>query len=161
MLILYRYLKSASTDHGTNDSIETCFVLSFRPDDSTISDNIPSEKHSKYGRILKSTLQTGYEQLHSEIIHSISYDEDLDILTVFYTHVNLSPNMVNEYMIGLFDNQNGRLIKQFVVDEDVSEADDHEWNVYYNETVIVCMLEYVSSKSKTVCLIYRLCEDIS
>lgn len=147
------FLKIGSEIYNGKNEMTTLFEITFTP---TLSSLEEYPKCSRYGRSVKTVNYIETEYLHSEIIHSIDYDECLDILTVIYTNVIKLPNVVNRYMIGFYDNKDGRLIREMFLQEPVSENDDHIWSVFFSDLLVVCVLRYVANKTRTTVFMYNL-----
>lgn len=104
------------------------------------------------------TLQNESEEpFLSDIVHSLDYHESLDILAVLFTKVQFDKD--DRYTIGLYDNQNGCLLKEIVLDLEVNDA--FEWNLFFDDIEIIMLMKSVISRSQTSCFIYRLTENIS
>ena len=114
-------------------------------------------KYTASGRLVKTLQNESEEPLLSDIVHSLDYHESLDILAVLFTKVRLDED--NRYAIGLYDNQNGCLLKEIVLDLEVNDA--FEWNLFFDDIEIIMIMKSVVSRSQTSCFIYRLTENIS
>lgn len=114
-------------------------------------------KYTSSGRLVKTLQNESEEPLLSDIVHSLDYHESLDILAVLFTKVRLDED--NRYAIGLYDNQNGCLLKEIVLDLEVNDA--FEWNLFFDDIEIIMIMKSVVSRSQTSCFIYRLTENIS
>lgn len=91
----------------------------------------------------------------SEIVHSLDYDGDLNVLAVLYTDITTS-SQENKYVIGLYDNETGIEIRHTELDKMVSDHDEHEWNLFFDGLLLVCTLKMIGSGGATVIYMYHL-----
>ncbi|XP_065666278.1 uncharacterized protein LOC101240324 isoform X2 [Hydra vulgaris] len=111
---------------------------------------------SKYGRVSKPVIDSSYTTLQSEVIHALDYCHDANILAILYTKtVDLCSDT---YVIGLFDNSTGLLLKEYPLNV-VNVSDDHEWIIYLNGMNIICLLSSIVSRYNK-CFIFQLQQNI-
>ena len=93
--------------------------------------------------------------LDSQIIHAVDYDDVLDILAVLHTKICIG--IEDSYVIGFYDNQNGKLVSEVYLKEKVS--DGHLWNSYMSQFVVICVMGLVGYCGKSKYFIYQLVHD--
>lgn len=118
----------------------------------------PIQRRSRSGRMYKPTQPSKSTSLPSEIVHSLDYDDDLNILAVLYTHATAVTSQANKYMIGLYDNESGAEIRRKELDTTVSDKDEHEWNLFFDGFLMVCTLKLIGSRGKTIVFMYQMFE---
>jgi len=132
-----------------NDSppyLSTAFTIPFN---KPFKSNTPTITSS--GRTIKLVRVTSEVDVLPDIIHAIDYNIDLFMFGVLYTNFKDSC-----YMIGLYDNQNGRLIKELKILA-VNVSDEYEWELFFDDVTIILILRPIVKKSQTSCFIYQLC----
>ena len=119
---------------------DACYTIQYSQE--FIQKQRPKQRRSKSGRVYKPIVSQDCTALPSEIIHALDYDNDLDILAVLHTHVT-GDGRQNKYAISLYDNSNGDAIRTFFLDVEYSDHDAHDWNIFVNDSLLICTLRPV------------------
>ena len=119
----------------------------------------PAQRKSRSGRVYKPTQGEDKSLLYCKIVHSLDYDDELKILAVLYTRVNKSRQEKDHYVIGLYDNENGEEIRCIELQQAVSDKDDHEWNLFFNDYLLICTLKHFGARGTTTVFIYQMFEN--
>ncbi|XP_066929370.1 DDB1- and CUL4-associated factor 17-like [Clytia hemisphaerica] len=149
-------------DNSKRQSIEfkTCFTINYSTPQMTQNENAPP-RYSRSGRAYKKVIIPQEQALPSEIVHSLDYDRELDILAVLYTRYVASDVESNKYVISLYENQTGREIRNIVLPPSVSDSDAYDWSVFFEDMLLVCCMGEIGGNRQTnTVFVYSLQEEV-
>ena len=141
LFLFYRCLKiSNSIDKCV--SFDTCFSIQYGGNAAEL--RTAQKKRSRSGRVYKHVKTEDLSDLPSEIVHALDYDNALDLLVVLHTRLK-GKISDNTYAVTLYDNLSGDEIRTFDLETEISDSDLYDWNIFFNDLMVICTLKRVGS----------------
>ncbi|XP_013084638.2 DDB1- and CUL4-associated factor 17-like [Biomphalaria glabrata] len=107
---------------------------------------------SQSGRIIKQRQREGCIDLPERLVHTMGYSDDLDMIFLLSSAQPLSDSQAQQTYVGFYDNWNGKLLRQFVLERRAFET--LERSLFYQLDTISHVIKTMDRKFE--CSVFKL-----